>query len=203
LTLLALEHVALARGGRVLFEHLHLALEAGGAAVVTGPNGAGKSSLIRLAAGLLSPSSGTVRRSESTALLGENAALDPELTLERALRFWARLDGAGPDAAGAALDALALGPLAAVPVRMLSTGQRRRAGLARVAASGAQLWLLDEPANGLDADAVAMLEALIAVHRARGGGVMVATHLPLAVPDTTELRLPGEGWGGGVGGARP
>jgi heme exporter protein A len=181
LSLLTLEDVTLARGGRVLFERLNLVLDAGGAAVVTGPNGAGKSSLIRLATGLLTPLTGIVRRSGRTALLSEGAALDPERTLEQAMRFWARLDGTGPDAVTAAIDALALGPLAAVPVRMLSTGQRRRAGLARVAASGAALWLLDEPANGLDADAVVMLEGLIAAHRTTGGAVVVATHLDLRV----------------------
>ena len=181
MSLLTLEDVTLARGGRVLFERLNLVLDAGGAAVVTGPNGAGKSSLIRLATGLLTPLTGIVRRSGRTALLSEGAALDPERTLEQAMRFWARLDGTGPDAVTAAIDALALGPLVAVPVRMLSTGQRRRAGLARVAASGAALWLLDEPANGLDADAVVMLEGLIAAHRTTGGAVVVATHLDLRV----------------------
>lgn len=192
MSLLALEDVTLARGGRVLFERLSLAVEAGGAALVTGPNGAGKSSLIRLAAGLLGPVSGAVRRAERTALLGESAALDPELTLERALAFWARLDGAEPDAVTDALDALALGSLAQVPLRMLSTGQRRRAGLARVAASGAALWLLDEPANGLDADAVAMLEGLIAAHRAQGGAVVVATHLGLRVDGAQPIPIGGQ-----------
>ena len=53
---------------------------------------------------------------------------------------------------------MGLAPLAEVPVRMLSAGQRQRAALARVVASGAPLWLLDEPANGLDADGMARLE---------------------------------------------
>ena len=61
---------------------------------------------------------------------------------------------------------MGLAPLADVPVRMLSTGQRKRAALARVVASGAPLWLLDEPANGLDADGLARLEAAMAAHRA-------------------------------------
>ena len=93
------------------------------------------------------------------------------------------------------LDAVGLGGLGEVPVRMLSTGQRRRAGLARVLASGAGVWLLDEPANGLDADGVAMLERVIAVHRAGGGVAVVATHTPLSLPNALALRLPGEGRG--------
>ena len=193
MTLLRLDDVALVRGGRTLFEALTLALGPGEALVVTGPNGAGKSSLIRLAASLLAPTHGTVRRAGRTALLGEAATLDLELTLAAALRFWAGLDGT--DGVDGALDMLGLTALADVPVRMLSTGQRRRAALARVRASDADLWLLDEPANGLDAASVAVLERIIADHRAGGGAVLVATHLPLVLAGARALRLPGESRG--------
>ncbi|MCH7863045.1 MAG: ATP-binding cassette domain-containing protein, partial [Proteobacteria bacterium] len=88
-----------------------------------------------------------------------------------------------------ALAAVGLADLAPVPVRMLSTGQRRRAALARVVASGAPVWLLDEPGNGLDIASVALLEGLIAGHRAAGGIALVATHLPLALPDAREVAL--------------
>jgi heme exporter protein A len=60
-SLLALEGVALIRGGRLLFEGVSLALAPGGAAVIRGPNGVGKSSLMRVAAGLLRASAGAVR----------------------------------------------------------------------------------------------------------------------------------------------
>src|SRR3954468_167175 len=92
--LLRREGVAGRRGGRLLFEGLELALGPGEAALVTGPNGAGKSSLIRLAAGLLRAAAGRVERNGSMALADESAALDPRLTVGRALAFWARLDGA-------------------------------------------------------------------------------------------------------------
>jgi heme exporter protein A len=87
------------------------------------------------------------------------------------------------------LEAVGLADLAPVPVRLLSTGQRRRAALARVVASGAPVWLLDEPANGLDAASVALLEGLIARHRAAGGIALVATHLPIALPDARAVAL--------------
>lgn len=196
--------VTCVRGGRSLFADLSFALKPGGAVLVTGPNGAGKSSLIRVAAGLLRVAGGEVSCTQPRALLTEQAALDPELPLTRALAFWARLDGADPGAVHDALAALALDRLADVPVRLLSTGQRRRAGIARVVASGAPLWLLDEPANGLDVKALARLEAAIAEHRARGGGVVIASHTPIALPEAfpIALGLPGERRGPASGGSQ-
>lgn len=185
MSLLAFRDVSCARGGRLLFEGLSFSVEAGGGCLVTGPNGTGKSSLVRIAAGLLDPVAGEVV-CEDRALLGEASALDPELPLGKALGFWGGIDGG---AVSPALAAVGLADIAAVPVRFLSTGQRRRAAIARVLASGARVWLLDEPANGLDAASVTMLEGLIAAHRASGGAVLVATHLPVAMPDAVEVAL--------------
>lgn len=181
MSLLSLQGVACLRGGRLLFEGLDLDLGPGGAAMVKGPNGVGKSSLIRVAAGLLRATFGTVERSEA-ALADEHLALDERQTLGRALAFWA------PDPAPG-IAAMGLTQLAEIPVRMLSTGQRKRAALARVVASGAPLWLLDEPGNGLDADGLARLEAAMAAHRAAGGAILAATHQPLALPDAREVTL--------------
>jgi heme exporter protein A len=188
--LLAFRDVSCARGGRLLFEHLSFALAPGAAALVSGPNGVGKSSLIRVAAGLLAPARGVVEGEPARALMAEAPALDP-WPLAQALLFWARLD-ASADPKGRvvrALDATALAPLADVPVRLLSTGQRRRAALARVVASEAPVWLLDEPANGLDTASVATLTALIAAHRAGGGVALVATHLPIDLTDAQVIAL--------------
>lgn len=188
MTLIAFDALTCVRGGRALFEGLSFALEQGGAALVTGPNGVGKSSLIRLAAGLLFPAAGRITGDVPRALLTDQASLDEEFPLVRALAFWARLDRAADNVA-AALDALALSDLADIPVRLLSTGQRRRAAIARVMASRAPLWLLDEPANGLDTAALRLLETAIATHRASGGAVLVASHTPIALPDAAAIDL--------------
>lgn len=187
--LLLLDGVACIRGDRLLFESLSLALVRGDALWLRGPNGAGKSSLIRLAAGLLRPAAGTVTRRERIALIDEASALDPELPLRRALDFWARIDTVDGHAVDRAMDAMALGNLADVPVSMLSTGQRKRAGLVRVIASGAPIWLLDEPANGMDDAAQGRLVTAIAAHRANGGAVLLASHFALGVPDLAELDM--------------
>jgi heme exporter protein A len=181
------ERVTCVRGGRTLFTDLSFALQPGDAAVVSGPNGIGKSSLVRIAAGLLAQRAGAVTAVGRRALLTETAALDAELPLGKALTFWARIDGAA--SIDDALDAFGLSALAEVPVRLLSTGQRKRAGLARVAASAAAIWLLDEPANGLDAAATAMLEVAIERHRGGGGIVLLASHLPIRVDGAQPVDL--------------
>ena len=169
--LLRFDHAALRRGGRLLFEDLDLELGRGDALQVTGPNGSGKSSLIRLAAGLLRAHGGRVERSP-LALADDNLALDRELPLRRALQFWGR-------APEEAMGQLGIAHLAPLPVRLLSSGQAKRATLARVAASGAPLWLLDEPLNALDSDGVRQLEQVIGEHLEAGGGVLAASHQPL------------------------
>lgn len=187
--LLRLDDVACIRGDRLLFEGLSLALAPGEALWLRGPNGAGKSSLIRLAAGLLRPAAGTVERFGRVALIDEAAALDAELPLRRALDFWARVDTVDGHTVDRAMEAMALHPLAEVPVAMLSTGQRKRAAMVRVIASGAPIWLLDEPANGMDDVAQARLVAAVATHRTNGGAVLLASHFALGVPDLAELDM--------------
>ncbi len=189
--ILSLTRVACARGGRLLFAGVSFDLAPGEAMIVTGPNGIGKSSLLRVAAGLLAPFDGMVVRSVPVALMTDDLALDAERPLIDALTFWARLDrgAAARERVAAAIETVGLSHIAGIPVRLLSTGQRRRAALARVLASQAPLWLLDEPGNGLDSAGLAMLEQVIARHRAGGGAVVLTTHQPLSVPDARTLAL--------------
>jgi heme exporter protein A len=200
--------LACLRGERVVFAGVSFRVPPGAALLLTGANGAGKSSLLRLLAGLLPPAAGALLWDGGDALadraaharrlryLSPQDALKPALTARESLRFAARLHGGGGGGGGAdaALDALGLLPLADLPVRLLSTGQRRRLALARLAlasaaGAAAPLWLLDEPTLGLDAASVARLGGLLARHRAAGGAVVAATHLPLPLPDAAELRL--------------
>ena len=184
---LSAHDLACRRGERLLFRRLSFALEAGAACHVTGANGAGKTTLIRALAGLTTPYAGEVRRDGTLALLDERTGLDPDLPLGRALAFWFGLDGAA--GADAIMVRLRLDPLAEVPVRYLSTGQKKRAALARVLGQAAPVWLLDEPLSGLDAASQALVSTLVRDHCASGGIALIASHQPLDVPGMTTFAI--------------
>ena len=173
---LRLENVAVVRGNRLVLDDFSLEASAGDIIWVRGANGAGKSTLLRLIAGLLPKASGIVTVEGGVALADENLALDINLPVENALRFWADMDDATPAVREAALAAMDLAPLADIPVRFLSSGQRKRANLARLLASDAAIWLLDEPYNGLDSANAARLDNALLRHGAAGGMALVAAH---------------------------
>ncbi len=185
----------------MVFAGLRFALAPGGALILTGPNGSGKSSLLRLMAGLLRPAAGRLlwqgapidedpdAHRARLAFLGHLDAVKPVLSAWENLAFWVSLYGAGPDRVESSLAQFGLEGQASVPGRLLSAGQRRRLALARLRASSADLWLLDEPTVGLDRPSVAALEAALAGHRSAGGRVVVATHQALDLPDAERLSL--------------
>jgi len=179
--------LACRRGDRLLFRGLSFELGAGEALQVVGPNGTGKSSLLRILAGLLRPDAGTVERKGQVALLDERLPLDGHLPLGRAFDFWSRIDG-GRFGSGR-LASMGLETLTDVPVRYLSTGQRKRAAILQSNAREAEVWLLDEPLNGLDKDAAAAFQDHVAAYLARGGIAVIASHQPFAAPSLQRLAL--------------
>lgn len=187
--ILGVEHLGCVRGGKRLFEGLSFALDEGRTLRIAGPNGIGKSSLLRQICGLIPCSEGTIALDATPALADERAALDVDKTLHAALHFWANIDGASPAQLDAAMARMALGPLADLPVRMLSTGQRKRAALARVIASQSKLWLLDEPGNGLDDASLTALGQAMDAHVAAGGAIIAASHFDLPHDFSQTLNL--------------
>lgn len=192
--------LACIRGGRTVFADLDFAVSSGETLVLRGPNGSGKSSLLRLMAGLSRPAAGEISWDGEPAedaeahgarlhYVGHLDAVKPALTVAENLSVWAGLRGADGSGVDAALARFGLDRLAAIPARLLSAGQRRRLALARIAATPAPLWLLDEPTVALDTDAVATLRAAIAEHCGGGGVAVVSTHVELDIARTTTLEL--------------
>jgi len=192
------------RGERIVFTALNFSVAAGGALLLSGPNGSGKSSLLRVMAGLLPAASGVLRRDgadiqddpdahrASLHYVGHLDAVKPVLSVTENLTFWAGMRSPSRDAAdgvGAALDTFGLAALADMPARLLSAGQHRRLNLARLIASPATLWLLDEPTVALDAVSVRTMVGCIAAHRAEGGMVVLSTHIDLGIDAAATLAL--------------
>lgn len=196
--ILRAEHLAVCRGESWVFRDLSFTVTTGGALLLSGPNGAGKSTLLRVLAGLLRPQKGLLtwngedafadrdRHATRVAYLGHQDAIKQGLSVLENLAFAAH---AGQGDAIGALAAHGLAELADLPARLLSAGQRRRLALARLSLSKGSLWLLDEPTLGLDTVSITRLGWVLATHRARGGVVIAATHLPLPLPRAVELRL--------------
>jgi heme exporter protein A len=189
---LRVEQASCFRGDRLVLDRISFGVPAGGALLLLGPNGAGKSTLLRVLAGLKRLDAGRVTFDGSddlagqVAFLGHQDAIKPGLTALENLAFAARIGGGDPVAA---LQGAGLAPLASLPARMLSAGQKRRLALARLALLNAPLWLLDEPTLGLDTASVERFGQVLAAHRQAGGVLVAATHLPLPLQAAATLTL--------------
>jgi heme exporter protein A len=195
------ENLSCVRGERLVFSGLEFAVDSGTALVLTGSNGSGKTSLLRVMSGLTRPTVGHLawqdgpvadnpeRHHKRLHYVGHLDALKPVLSVRENLQTWAQLHGGTDKKVASALKKLRLEGFENIPGRYLSAGQRRRLSLARLAASDAPLWLLDEPTIALDATSVDAVRDLIAEHRAAGGMAVIATNVDLSIADTTTLNL--------------
>jgi heme exporter protein A len=191
--------VTCVRGGREVFAGLDFEIGPGEALAVTGHNGSGKTSLLRLIAGLLMPTEGTIALegggaeltlAEQAHYLGHRDALKPALSVLENLSFWRNFLGGEMADEGESLASVGIDHAAHLPAAYLSAGQRRRLSLARLLTVRRPLWLLDEPTAALDAAGQELFAGLMRQHLARGGLIVAATHGPLGI-EARELRMGG------------
>ncbi len=206
MNIFSVENLTCVRGGRTVFAGLGFTLETGGVLMLVGPNGSGKSSLLRLMAGLLKPAAGNLKwdreeiyedpeiHSGRLHYVGHLDAVNPALSVFENVSFWSSLmNGCSENGESTikALNTFGLGHLEKVPGRFLSTGQKKRVNLARILASPAPLWLLDEPTAALDKETIISLEAAINHHCTAGGMVVISTHSDIKLPEHQVIDLAG------------
>lgn len=194
------ERLHLWRGDQHVLRGVSLKVAAGEAVHVTGPNGAGKTSLLRTLAGFLWPEDGTIHwqgrpvaedrdaYARATAYLGHDNGLKADLSAHENLYYLTGMRRTtSPVELEAMLERVGLAGRAGMPVRTLSAGQRRRVAMARVALSGARLWLLDEPFTNLDAASSASLAELVARHVDTGGLAVFTAHAEVPLGGRTRV----------------
>ncbi len=192
-SLLSATELQLIRGDRCLFSDISFALNRGELLLIEGRNGSGKTSLLKGLAGLLDFDAGSVswdgqqtrkiRQEFRAALvwLSHRSGFKNDLSAKHNLRFESGLRCFAHDDIDAALRKVGLHEVAELPMRVLSAGQQRRVGLARMILAAAPLWMMDEPFTNLDHDGQVLVKQLIDGHLAAGGIAVMASHQDVAL----------------------
>jgi heme exporter protein A len=193
--MLRVSHLSCSRGHKPLFADVSFELNAGQALHLEGDNGVGKTSLLRIICGLSPADAGEVCWHDqaiqhnaaafrsSLFYLGHGLSLKEELTALENLMSDAAVSGRSltEPQAMVALARMGLRGREHLPLRVMSQGQKRRTALARLLASQAPLWVLDEPFVALDVKAVDGLRGLLAEHVVNGGMVLFTSHQPVTL----------------------
>jgi ABC-2 type transport system ATP-binding protein len=163
---------------RVAVDDVSLELAPGEIFALLGPNGAGKTTTLRMLAGLIKPSSGTVDVRGRIGFLTEAPGLWDRLTVERNLMVYARLHGLEDPARAVdeALDLFDIGGRKQDRAAQLSKGLKQRVALARTLLHRPDIVLLDEPTSGLDPESARDVRELILRLRGERRAVLISTH---------------------------
>lgn len=190
------ENLACTRGTRLIFARISFMIRTGEGLVIKGPNGSGKTTLLRMLAGFIPIESGKVSLQggdpemdigEQCHYIGHLNGVKSSLTVAENLEFYATY--LGGEKVDEALENFGLQTLKDIPAGILSAGQKRRLGLARLLVAPRPIWLLDEPSVSLDKASADILAGLVKQHVSQDGIVIAATHVPLGIDFVHELDM--------------
>ncbi|QCD79542.1 ABC transporter F family member 3 [Vigna unguiculata] len=163
-------------GGPILFKNLNFGIDLDSRIAMVGPNGIGKSTILKLIAGELQPSSGTVFRSAKVriAVFSQHHVDGLDLSSNPLLYMMRCYPGVPEQKLRAHLGSFGVtGNLALQPMYTLSGGQKSRVAFAKITFKKPHIILLDEPSNHLDLDAVeALIQGLVLFQ----GGILMVSH---------------------------
>jgi ABC-type multidrug transport system ATPase subunit len=175
----------------MVLNNLHLALPEGQCVLVLGVNGIGKTTLLKIIAGLLTPTTGCVRwtRPIRMGVVLDRSFLFPHLSGIENLKLYQRLYGAVDDRVDWAARTWGLQGFWDAPVRVMSKGQHQRISLARATVHDPEVLILDEPQTALDAESVGLLASYLTDITAAGKLSLVATHDPEYLAHIAQRRI--------------
>jgi heme exporter protein A len=175
--MLSVNNLSLERYFEPVFHPVSFTLSAGNMLLVTGANGSGKTTMIRMLAGVLTPSQGSVELQQTEKIyVGHMLAVKDDLSVTENIEFMRKFTGRADVTTDEVVDRVGLRRVAEQLARTLSAGQRKRCALARLLLSDARLWLLDEPYSNLDKEGIEMLDGMLRVHLDSGGACVLTTH---------------------------
>ena len=201
--LLRVEGLECTRNDMVLFTGLDFSLIPGEVIQIDGPNGCGKTSLLRIICGLAQAAEGHVYWNgkdindyapaflAQVNYIGHQNGIKNELTPLENLDIARKLSFSTTSIAQVmeALRTFGLAGYEYTPVRMLSSGQRRRAALSRLLLNSGSLWVLDEPFTSVDDAGRKLIQSVIESHIGNGGMLILATHEPITITNSKFTRM--------------
>ncbi|GAA0648862.1 ATP-binding cassette domain-containing protein [Kutzneria viridogrisea] len=186
--------------GRPVVDQVGFDLQPGTVTAFLGPNGAGKSTTLRMICGLTPPTAGGAlvggrpftawpNPCYAVGALLDASATHPGRTGRGQLQMAVNLTGLPARRVDEVLDMVGMTQYANRKIGTYSLGMRQRIALAHALLADPPLLLLDEPINGLDPDGIRAIRALMKMHAARGGSVLVSSHLLSEVDQTADRVL--------------
>ena len=184
----SVKNLSCSQSGIQIISNISFSIKNGEILKISGENGSGKTPLVRAISGLSSHNSGEILINKNQVfLLGHNAGIKQNLTVEEDLEFWSEFYQNKHD--NEILNRLGLNSKKHSQCRYLSQGQKQKLALTRLFCADRKIWLLDEPFSFLDEDSSNFLLSKIEDHRKNDGITIIVSHQNLIESPDLSINL--------------